>query len=189
MMLQATVDLEDLTAALGRLTPLEFRLGDPDGAERVLFVERPDRVTLVPDKGLRIETTARLRWTIAGIVVPVTVSSAQLLLTPEIEQKNGRDILHFSFFVEHADLKHVPAFVDTRIIDQVNESLRADGARVEWDFLRTLTFSIKLPPRLKSAQRFDLDAQWGAVKVTDRGLVFSVGYHSAVEAKLQTPQK
>jgi len=66
MLLQATLSLADLTDAMERFTPLEIRLGDLEGKQRTLFVERPSRVTLVPDRGLRIETTARPDWTIGG---------------------------------------------------------------------------------------------------------------------------
>jgi hypothetical protein len=181
MLLQATLGLDDLTDAMQRFTPLESRLGDLEGKERTLFVERPERVTLVPDRGLRIDTTARLNWTIAGVVVPVTVQAAQILLLPEIAQKDGRDVLRFQLVLESADLKHVPAFLDAKVVDQVNEALQADDARPTWAFLDTLSFSVGLPQRLRSARTFELEAKWGAMKITDAAVVFTVSYDSAVK--------
>ncbi|HSQ64543.1 MAG TPA: hypothetical protein VLM85_15070 [Polyangiaceae bacterium] len=181
MLLQATLSLDDLSDAMERFTPLEIRLGDLEGKERTLFVERPSRVTLVPDRGLRIETTARLNWTIAGVVVPVTVQAAQIILLPEIAQKDGRDVLRFQLVLESADLKHVPAFLDAKVVDQVNEALQADDARPTWHFLETLSFIVGLPKRLKSARTFELEAKWGAMKVTGDAVVFTVSYDSAVK--------
>jgi hypothetical protein len=182
MLLHATLGLDDLTDAMNRLTPLEIRLGDLEGKERTLFVERPDRVTLVPDRGLRIETTARLRWTIAGVVIPVTVQAAQLLVIPEIVRRDERDLLRLSLLLESADLRHVPAFVDAKVVDEVNEALRAEDARLTWHFLDTLTFRIGLPARLRSAEALELVARWGAMDIRETAVVFTVSYVSAVDA-------
>jgi len=181
MLLQATFGLDDLIDALQRFTPLELRLGDLEGKDRTLFIERPERVTLVPERGLRIETTARLKWTVAGISVPVTVQAAQLLLIPEIAQREGRDVLRFQLVLESADLKHVPAFLDAKVVDEVNEALQADDARPTWGFLDTLSFSVGLPARLVSARAFELNAYWGAMKITDAAVIFTVSYNAAVK--------
>lgn len=181
MLLQATLGLDDLTDAMQRFTPLEIRLGDLEGKERTLVVERPDRVALVPDRGLRIETTARLSWTIAGVVVPITVQAAQLMLLPEIVQRDGRDVLRFLLVLEGANLKHLPAFVDAKVVEEVNQALQADDARPTWGFLETLSFSVRLPARLRSARTFELNARWGAMKITDAAVVFTVSYNAAVK--------
>lgn len=180
MLLQATLTLDDLEDAMARFTPLEIRLGELEGKDRTLFVESPGRVTLVADRGLRIETTARLSWTIAGIDVPVVVQAAQIILLPEIAQRDGRDILRFQLVLESADLKHVPAFVDAKVVDQVNEALKADDARPTWSFLDTLSFTVNLPARLRSARTFALDAKWGAMKITEEAVTFTVSYNSTV---------
>jgi hypothetical protein len=187
MILQATLGLDDLTDAMQRFTPLEMRLGDLDSKDRTLFVDRPNRVTLVPDRGLRIDTTAHLTWTIAGVIVPVTVQAAQIILLPEIAQKDGRDVLRFQLLLESADLKHVPAFIEAKVVDQVNEALRADDARPTWRFLDTLSFIVGLPKRLKSARAFELEAKWGAMNITDSAIVFNVSYHSAVTVTEKKP--
>lgn len=183
MLLQATFGLDDLIDALQRFTPLELRLGDLEGKARTLVVERPDRVTLVPERGLRIETTARLNWTIAGISLPVTIQAAQLLVIPEIAQREGRDVLRIQLVLESADLKHVPAFLDAKVVEEVNEALQADDARPTWGFLDTLSFSVDLPARLRSARAFELNAYWGAMKITDTAVIFTVSYNAAVKAE------
>lgn len=179
MLLQVSLALDDLTLALSRLTPLELDLHEEGGPERRLFIEPPEHLELVPDRGLRIATNARLRWTIAGVVIPVTVTSAQLLLLPELVTVNDRDALAFSFFVEHADLKHVPAFLDSKVVDEVNDALRKPDARPVWEFLDTLAIGFDLPPNIRPpSQRFELAPRWGALKITDQELVFSVSFQS-----------
>ena len=181
MLLQATIGLDDLTDLIERLTPLEIQLGEPEGPERTLVVERPSAVTLVPERGLRIVTVAKLRWSIAGVVVPVTVQTASILLVPEIGRREERDVLRFSLVLESADLRHVPAFIDAKIQDQVNAALLAEDARPTWEFLETLSFQIGLPARLRSATSASLKAHWGALNVSETAIVFTVSYDSSVE--------
>jgi hypothetical protein len=186
MHLQATFTLADLTEALTSFTPLEIRLGDLDNQERTLSIDRPLEVTLVAGRGLRIGTTARFTWTLAGLEVPVTVKAASLLLLPEIVTLEGREALRFLLVLESADLKLLPSFVDEKFVERVNEALTAEEARPTWKFLDTLTFSVGLPERLRSARALTLTAQWGAVQVTEAALNFTVSYEAAV-TKTEAP--
>ncbi len=180
MHLQATFTLADLTEALVSFTPLEIQLGDLEGRERTLVIDRPLEVTLVAGRGLRIATAARFTWTIAGLAVPMTVKSASLLLIPEVVVLEGREALRFLLLLERADLKLLPAFVDEEFVERVNAALLAEDARPTWRFLDTLTFSVGLPERLRSARTLRLKAQWGAVQVTDAALNFTVSYEADV---------
>jgi hypothetical protein len=180
MHLQATFTLADLTEALTSFTPLEIRLGDLDNQERTLSIDRPLEVTLVAGRGLRIGTTARFTWTLAGLEVPVTVKAASLLLLPEIVTLEGREALRFLLVLESADLKLLPSFVDEKFVERVNEALTAEEARPTWKFLDTLTFGVDLPERLRSARKLELTARWGTVQVTDTALHFTVSYEAAV---------
>ena len=180
MHLQATFTLADLSEAIASFTPLEIRLGDLEGKERTLVIDRPLEVSLVAGRGLRIGTTARFTWTLAGLAVPVTVNSASLLLLPEIATVDGREVLRFLLLLESADLKLVPSFVDDEFVERVNAALSAEDARPTWKFLDTLTFSVGLPERLRSARALTLTARWGAVQVTDAALTFTVSYEAAV---------
>ena len=180
MHLQATFTLADLSEAVASFTPLEIRLGDLEGKERTLVIDRPLEVTLVAGRGLRIGTAARFTWTLAGLEVPVTVKSASLLLLPEIATVDGREVLRFILLLESADLKLVPSFVDEQFVERVNAALSAEDARPTWKFLDTLTFSVGLPERLRSARALTLTARWGAVQVTDAALTFTVSYEAAV---------
>ena len=180
MLLQVTLDLESLSSTIHQLLPFEIRLSDADGPDHTLFVDRPEHLEIVADRGLRMDAPARLRWTIAGVAVPVTVTSARILLIPEIAEREGHDYLSFSFFVEQADLKHVPAFIDDKVVDKVNEALRSEGARLEWKFLDTLTFGCDLPASIKPKRRLELNPRWGALKITEEAFICSVSYHSAI---------
>lgn len=180
MHLQATFTLADLNEAVTSFTPLEIRLGDLEGKERTLVIDRPLDVTLVAGRGMRIATAARFTWTLAGLEVPVTVQSASLLLLPEIARVEGREVLRFQLVLESADLKMLPSFVDEKFVERVNAALLAEDARPTWKFLDTLTFSVGLPERLRSARALTLTAKWGAVQVTADALHFTVSYTAAV---------
>jgi hypothetical protein len=186
MHLQAAFTLADLAEAIASFTPLEIGLGDLEGRERTLVIDRPLEVTLVAGRGLRIATAARFTWTVAGLAVPVTVKSASLLLLPEIVAVEGREVLRFLLVLESADLKLLPAFVDEKFVERVNVALLAEDARPTWKFLDTLTFSVGLPERLRSARALTLTAQWGAVQVTEAALNFTVSYEAAV-TKTEAP--
>ncbi len=144
------------------------------------MIDRPLEVTLVAGRGLRIATAARFTWTVAGLAVPMTVKSASLLLIPEVVVLEGREALRFLLLLERADLKLLPAFVDEEFVERVKAALLAEDARPTWRFLDTLTFSVGLPERLRSARTLRLKAQWGAVQVTDATLSFTVSYEADV---------
>lgn len=175
MRLQLTLSLNDLTEALGRLTPLELHLDDED--DRVLLFEPPAHVELVPGLGLRAVTAMRIRWPILGIEVAVRVESAVLLLIPELTSVDGRDVLVFSFRVEEADLQHLPAFIDERVVEKANRALASDAARLRWRFLDALSFELPLPERMRTrARTFDLHAAQAMLEITNREVVLTVTY-------------
>jgi hypothetical protein len=180
MFLQANFGLEDLKVTLDRLTPLEIKLSDADHPRHSLRIERPDRVELVPGRGLRIVATVHLNWTVAGVHLPITATSAQVLLTPAVVEKAGHEELQFSFQLEEIDVRHVPDILDDPILERVNKGLAADDSKLSWNFLKTLTFGFDMPARLESVNKITLAAQQGMVRITTEGLHLAVSYQADV---------
>jgi hypothetical protein len=178
MFLQAHIDLADLARFLAELTPLAVDLSDTNGPLSDLRIERPEGIGLVPDRGLRVLTSLRFTATIAGVRVPVTASSAQLLLVPAIAARGGHAQLVFSVEVEAIDLRHVPAMLDATILERVNEALAKDAARPAWDFLKTLSFGFAMPARMEPVTRITLKATDGKVRVTEAGLDLTVPFEA-----------
>jgi hypothetical protein len=94
MWAEAIFTLTDCENFVSSMTPLELVIDD--GLERRLFVDRPTRVELIAEKGIAIEASARLCWSVAGLTVPVTIRIARVLLMPSIETRDGRDALVFA---------------------------------------------------------------------------------------------
>jgi hypothetical protein len=180
MFLQANLELQDLKAAVDRITPLVLRLSDVDHPRHGLRIERPDRVELVPGQGLRIVATVHLDWTVAGVHVPITATSAEVLLIPAVVLKDGHQELQFSFQLEAIDLRHVPDILDESIIERVNKGLEADDSKLSWNFLETLTFGFDMPARLESVNKITLAAQQGMVRITAEGFYLAVSYQADV---------
>jgi hypothetical protein len=158
----AILDLDTVTRLLEELTPFTIQLGDADAPDRWFAVDRPTHVAFVPGAGVRIHTTARLRWSVAGVGVTCTIQSLELLLAPVLAA--GR--LNIVPRIEDADLKNVPQFIDREIVERVNERLAANPEPLGWSFARTLTVRLGLPPSMAPVTGFELDAGPAALEVT-----------------------
>jgi len=176
MWAEAIITLKDCEDFVRSMTPLEIVLDD--SGQRALFLEQPARVALVAGSGISVEAPARLRWTVAGIEVPIAIRLAQVYLLPTIEARDGRDALVFALRVEHADFVSLPDFVDESITSHVNAALDKSAARLVWSFTKTLDFHFKLPASMKPARQIDLAAKWGEVRVTEEAIVLAVSFHA-----------
>jgi len=190
MWIQAILTRDDLAAVLHELTPLRVTLGE-DVAGRALFLGRPQRVELVPGQGLRVTCRARVAWRLAGVRLPVKIHRVTAILVPRIERRAPtpgapvRDMLAFAVRIEKVDVAALPGFVDAKVADVVNETLGRAAHDLVWDFIDTLSFHFALPVALASAERFDLLASWGEVRVTDDAVVLAVAFHAAIPRRLR----
>ena len=180
MILQTNLTRVDLGHFLAMLTPLTIRLSDPADPLRELVVAPPDSIELVPGRGLRLVTTLLLSWTLAGVDVPIRASSAQLLFLPALAVKDGREELIFSLLLEAIDLRHVPGFLDTTILERINKAFAEDDATISWDFLKTLSFRFQMPARVSSVSGITLAAVGGTVKVTEEEIQLTATFETAV---------
>jgi hypothetical protein len=180
MHLQATIGLRDLNHFFEKLTPLEIELADTDGPLERIHIQRPDLIEMVPGRGVRLVTTLFMHCKIAGVSIPVTATSARLLLLPAILPKNGHTELAFSFELEDVDLRHVPHLVEEKLLPRINEALSSEKARLSWNFRKTLTFGFALPARVRPVERITLGAGDGAVFIATDGLRFTVSYETDV---------
>lgn len=177
MWAEAIVTLKDCEDFVRSMTPLEIPLDE--SGKRALLLEHPSRVGLVAGKGITIEGAALLRWTVAGVQVPISVRVARVLLLPTIEERDGRSALVFALHIERADSASLPAFVDESIVSRLNDALEQSPARLVWSFTETLDFHFKLPPTLKPIRQIDLVAKWGRVRVTKEAVALAVSFEAA----------
>lgn len=161
----------EIITLLGEVAPLRIHLTETDEDRRWVEIERPTEVSLVPGVGVRIVSSGRIRYEVAGISVPLAMRRLQLLFTPEVatrEQAKGR--LDFRFRVEEADLELVPGLVEGAIVAKVNDSLEPSRLGTSWDFMRSLSMAVALPERFEPLNSFLLQAQKAQVAVSEDAL-------------------
>jgi hypothetical protein len=154
--LTATLDETTVRELLNELLPLRIDLGDENHANRWFQIQPPQLIEFVPDKGIRIQTSAQLHWTVAGMGIPFTISSVRLLLAPSIDAVKAR--LNLVVSIEDADLKNIPKAIDRGIVTQLNARLAHQNEAVGWSFGRTLAISLALPEKMAPLERFEMEA-------------------------------
>lgn len=159
----ASFDVGTVERLLSELTPLTLNLGDEQSPNRTIDVDRPTLVELVAGQGLRVRTSARVRWQLKSFNVPVTISSAQVLLRLAVRMTPPFR-LQLLPLVEKADLKNVPAFIEGTLIDKINQRL-AELA-IGWDFGTTLALRLPFPPELVPPLSFAMDAAAPRLEIT-----------------------
>jgi hypothetical protein len=172
MHLTATLYEETVLELLGQLLPLTMYLDAKK--KRWVQVNRPDEVSFIAGEGLRLTTSAKVQWTLAGVSIPFTIRLVQVMVRPEVVDDELGGKLLFRVQVEDADLKGVPSAIDDTIVSTVNARLSAIGDKIGWNFGETLRRSIGLPPSMHPVEAFQMRAQEGKVVVTDDAMTFSL---------------
>ncbi len=156
VVVSAVLDRATVQELLAELLPVTIDLGDEQHRDRFIEILPPQLLEFVPERGLRVQTGARLHWTVAGVGVPFTVQSVRLLLTPVVDA--ARERVNLVITLEDTDLKNVPKAIDRSVVTQLNARLSARPDAIGWDFGRTLAISIALPPKMAPLDRFMLSA-------------------------------
>lgn len=177
MLLTAAVTKAEIVALIEALTPLHITIDANKG--RSVNVGRP-RVELVPDAGIRLRGDARITWDVAGMTVPVTIQSWQVMLLPRIVTRGTSRVLQFEPVLEALDLKRVPAFLDDKIAKAIGDGIAQNRDKLMLDFARKLTKRWALPQRL-GAGAFALTAVDGGVAMTADELRMTLRFETAIE--------
>jgi hypothetical protein len=157
--IEAVLDHATVVDLLAQLTPLRVDLGDLSDRDRWIEVNPPDDVAFVAGKGIRIRTTARLSWSVAGIQVPFEIRELRILLAPTLGHSEAGGRLNLRPTLEEAELKHVPAVIEHGLIARVNDRLAAEPDKLGWDFAKTLAVRLFLPPAMAPLSGFEMDAR------------------------------
>lgn len=175
MRLDIKLSLQTLRELLSEFAPVRIHLTPKDVDLRWVELERPESVEMVPGHGVRIVTHGRMRYTVAGIAIPLKIRTVTLLLEPKVLRNAGDPLsLAFELRIENFDFEHVPDLIDHALSERVNEVLRAERTPLTWVFGKTLTRGVPLPERLEPLSSLDLTTRDGAVTVEADGLTFSV---------------
>lgn len=152
MKLSLSIEKDEIDRIVADLTPLKIDLG----RKRSVSFGRPALVELVPGTGVRVRGDAKMVWEIAGLTLPVTLRTWQLLLAPSIARRDGELVLAFDPVLEELDFKGVPSAFDERITDAINEGVASQRGRLSWNLGRLLGSSTRLPARVSPGGTIDL---------------------------------
>jgi hypothetical protein len=180
MQLCASLTKEDLTSLIEQITPLRVELQP----KRVITLARPTRIELVPDAGVRVRGHASFKWDVAGLAIPVTLRSWQVLLVPSIVARKGSHVLAFNPKLEGLEFKSLPMFLDVRIAEAVKQGLAAHCNKLAWDYGKHLSVILPIPDRVTPRGEVALGSTGGTVNVTavDVRLTLTFGVRVTREA-------
>lgn len=164
MQLCAVLSRDELAHVIEEIAPLDVELSRRP--RRILSLARPNLVDLVAGAGLRVRSSARLTWDVAGVSVPVSVRTCQVLLVPAVEIRDGAHALVFEPRIEQLDITNVPGFVEEAITGALEGTLATKRDKLTWPFGRRLALRKMLPERISPPTRFDLAPSGGEVTVT-----------------------
>jgi hypothetical protein len=168
----AVLDHSTVRQLLSELLPLRIELGDEAHPDRWILIEPPQLLEFVAQTGIRVQTSAQLHWTVAGVGVPFTVSSVRLLLTPVVDQDKAR--LNLAIKLEDTDLKNVPKAIDRGVANQLNARLSGRPDVIGWDFGKTLGLLLDLPAKMAPLAAFQMSAGGMEVAIDDVSLRLSL---------------
>lgn len=162
----------DLVGVFNELTPVCLFF-DANVRKRHVRIERPTRIDFVPDDAVYIEAEGQVAWDLVGVEVPLRLRKLRVRAAPAVEVVAGEGALVFELQIEYADLSAVPGFIESRMINAVNETLNTNRASLTWHFTRMLDFRFQMPASTEPRRDVRLRARKGAVRITSDGLLLS----------------
>ena len=167
MDIDLVLSAEQIVALLREATPVRIHLTEKDEDTRWVELERPTEVTLVPDVGIRIVSSGRIRYELAGIALPFSIRRVQLLFEPKLVSVAGEpERIDFKLSLEAADLENIPGVAERMLMTAVNELLAPERLGTVWNFGRMLDKSLVMPERYEPLNQFLLRAPLGRVIIT-----------------------
>lgn len=174
MWIEAIITRDDFVQVLGELLPVKIHLDVDEETDRWLFLHKATEVTLVPDEGLRVVCSAELRWSIAGMSPNVQLDELGLLLRPQVVEKNKGHVLELNIEIEEADIRGIPALIDSTIVKAVNSAL--SRKKLVWDFTDTLTRSVGVGETFEPIDALKIGVAWGQRRISAEAVVLVVSF-------------
>jgi hypothetical protein len=176
MKLEAVLGIDTLSTLIKQLLPLQIFLGEESGSERYLFLQDPEQIVLVPGAGLRATCKARLSFPVLGLKFPIALNRLTVLLRPMIATRQEGEALVFQVEIQQMDLAGFPALLDLHLAERINRVLADRRVELVWDFTRTLSHSLALPPMLGLIEAFHLRVLDGKVDVDESTMRLAIAF-------------
>jgi hypothetical protein len=182
MQLTAVLPRADLDELLNDLLPLKVLLG-ADRDDRTLLLYDPSSVSFVAGHGIGLSCKADIRWSVLGITVPIQLRALTVMLVPRVSQRDGVPALVLDLALEHVDLAGVPAALEGRLVDLINQALQARQVELAWGFGKTLSHAFALPAMLESVSSFNLGVGESSVDVLADALRLDIQLRAGVSRR------
>ena len=183
MWIEAIISQDDCTSLAGQLFPLSVHLGAAD-SEHYLLLSSATGVSLVEGRGLRFTCNAQIRWPVLGMDLPINVDGLTVLVEPSVPE--GSECLFLGITLERANVSWLPALVDAKIMDAINDALQKRSPELSWNFAEALSHEFPLPELVQPLRALDLQVGWGKVRVTAEALVLVVSFRALALMNKQT---
>jgi hypothetical protein len=179
--IEATLTKADVRSLLERFAPLTIRLGGDDDE---LTLDGPIEVAFDPQTGVRVRCSAKVRWSVLGLHVPVTVRTLVARVVPMLRRDDkGTDALVFGVRLDAADIASCPGVLGDTIARKVNEELAKRHVEGAWSFHDLLDRGFALPDSVVTASAIGMRVGAAALRMTTETLSFAVKLDVAVERR------
>jgi hypothetical protein len=169
MDIRARLDEETLRRILGDILPITVMFDDDQGLEgRWITIERARQLELIPGHGVRLTTSGELRWPFKIAPVTLRVASLQVLVRPVVVGEGAATRVLFRPYIEEADLRKVPDFVDRGIVAIVNHAMEARSELLSWHVANSLGKRFSLPATLGPLETATIDVVTAELKIEAR---------------------
>lgn len=174
MWIQAIITADDLAAVLHQLLPLKIHFDNDPSTNRWLYLDKATDIELVSGRGLRVACPAEIKWSIAGVSVPIKLHSLRLVLCPEVVSKDEGDVLAFRIELEETDFKGIPALLDRGLMSAIGAALASKD--LAWNFTQTLTRRVHMPSFLDPIESLSIRVGWGKCRVDNEALALVLSF-------------
>lgn len=165
MELKLTLFHGELTRLLRDSLPMRIVLSRPEDTDLTddppwFEIDHLESADFMSGYGIAITCSARVHFPVAIQRDDFTVERAQIELVPRVDRVPEGTILSFRIMVGALAIEHQPG-----VADQINQALTSHPASIGWNFTKTLTRMVELPPRLSLVHAVEVSDLQGTVQV------------------------
>jgi hypothetical protein len=189
MVLEVFVTAVEIRRLLDEFVPIRIHMTPTDEDRRWVQFDALDQVELVPERGVRVQSSGRVCYEIAGMKPKFAIRTVQVMLEPKIVHAPGPldTSVEFVIDIEESDLNLVPAMVDTAIMRKVNTALTPQNTGMLWAFSKSLSHAFNLPSRLEPLDQFRTTVLKSEVSVEEAGIRFRVALSTRLTRERPRP--
>ncbi|MAQ16423.1 MAG: hypothetical protein CMN30_16730 [Sandaracinus sp.] len=183
MRVEAHLSHATLARLIRELAPIRIHMAPPEEGTRWLELEEPSLIQPVPGRGLRLQSSGRFHFDVAGVPLNVRIKRLSLVLEPQIAERDGRRCMVFAIDLEEGDLANVPKLLERPLVKRLNHALSPKNTKMTWNFSETISNRFELPDRLEPLDALAIASRDAEVTVDAEALHFVFALELHIERK------